>query len=299
MSGIVSGYVYALLAVVVWAGNFVTARALAPLIPPFQLNFWRWLVAFCVLLPFAVRHLRRDWPSLRRNRRYLALMGVLGVTLMNSLIYKAGQTTESLNMALLVPTAPVMILLLSRVLYGEPVTRRRLAGLVLVLAGVAVLVSRGDWQRLSGVSFNIGDFWALGGAACFGLYSLFTRNRPPDISTVSYNAATFGIGLAISLPITAVEALSLPLPQLSPTLIGGILYAALGCSLLAFQWWVAAVDNIGPVRSGIVYYSLPVFAAAESVLLLDECITQSQIAGGLMVIGGILVATLVFPGRKR
>jgi drug/metabolite transporter (DMT)-like permease len=296
MSGIVSGYICALLAVVVWAGNFVAARALAPLISPWQFNFWRWLVALFALLPLAVSHLRRDWPALRRHWRYLLFMGILGVTLMNTLIYKAGQSTESLNMALLVPTAPVMILLLSRVLYGEPVTRRRLAGLALVLVGVLVLVGRGDWQRLSGLVFNSGDFWALGGAACFGLYSLFTRSRPPEISTVSYNAATFCLGLAVSLPFTAAEALFLPLPRISPLLVGGILYAGLGCSLLAFQWWVAAVDNIGPVRAGIVYYSLPVFAAVESVLLLGERVVPAQIVGGLLVISGILAATLVLPG---
>ena len=295
MPGTVSGYICALLAVVVWSGNFVAARALAPLIPPWQFNFWRWLVALFALLPFAASHLRRDWPALRRHWRYLLLMGILGVTLMNTLIYKAGQSTESLNMALLVPTAPVMILLLSHVLYGEPVTRRRLAGLGLTLAGMVILVSRGDWQRLSGLVFNSGDFWALGGAACFGLYSLFTRSRPPEISVLSYNAATFCLGLAVSLPFTAAEALLLPLPQMSPFLAGGILYVGLGCSLLAFQWWVAAVDKIGPVRAGIVYYSLPVFAAAESVLLLGERAVPAQIAGGFLIVGGILAATLVSP----
>ena len=292
MSKTVSGYVCALLAVVVWAGNFVTARALAPLIPPLQLNFWRWFVAFFVLLPFAVSHLRRDAPILRQRWPYLLCMGILGVTLLNTLIYKGGQTTESLNMALLVPTAPIMILLLARLLHGEPLTFRRLAGMALTLAGVVILVSRGDWERLSAFAFSSGDFWALGGAACFAFYSFFTRNRPPEISTVSYNAATFCLGLLAALPFTAVEAVVMPLPQVSPLLVGGILYAGLGCSLLAYQFWVVALDNIGPVRAGIVYYSLPIFSAAESVLLLGEHIVPAHIAGGFLVIGGIFVATL-------
>ena len=289
------GYGSALLATVIWSGNFVVARALATLIPPWQCNFWRWLVALVVLLPFARRHLKRDWPGIRRHWLYLSLMAVLGVTLMNTLIYKAGQTTESLNMALLVPTAPIVILLFSRVIYGEPITPRRLAGMLVVLAGVIILVSRGDWQRLAGLRINSGDFWALGGAFCFGLYSLFMRQRSGDVSPLGFNVATFSLGLLYSLPFTVAEACLLPLPTLSPALVTGILYAGVGCSFFSFWFWTLAVDRIGPVRAGIVYYSLPVFAAVASVLVLGESIAPAQVAGGVLVIGGILVATLVIP----
>lgn len=295
------GYGSALLATIIWSGNFVVARALADLIPPWQCNFWRWLVALVVLLPFAWRHLARDWPGIKKHWRYLSLMAVLGVTLMNTLIYKAGQTTESLNMALLVPTAPIVILLLSRLIYNEPITPRRLAGVLVVLAGVVILVSRGQWQRLAGLELNSGDFWALGGALCFGLYSLFMRQRGNDISPLGFNAATFGLGLLYALPFTVVEAWLLPAPALSPALVTGILYAGVGCSFLSFWFWTLAVDNIGPVRAGIVYYSLPVFAAVASVLVLGEHVTPAQVAGGLLIIGGILTATLALPhgGRKE
>ena len=276
----------------------MVARALAPLIPPWQCNFWRWLTALAVLLPFAWRHLKRDWPGIRGHWPYLSLMAALGVTLMNTLIYKAGQSTESLNMALLVPTAPIVILIMSRALYGEPVTPRRLAGMLLVLAGVIILVSRGDWQRLAALRINSGDFWALGGALCFGLYSLFMRRHPVEISPLGFNVAAFALGLLYSLPFTVAEICLLPWPAPSPALLTGILYAGVGCSFLSFWFWTLAVDSIGPVRAGIVYYSLPVFAAAASVLVLGEHIAPAQIAGGLLVIGGILTATLVIPHHR-
>ena len=256
------GYGSALLATIIWSGNFVVARALATLIPPWQCNFWRWLVALAVLLPFAWRHLKRDWPGIRRHWLYLSLMAVLGVTLMNTLIYKAGQTTESLNMALLVPTAPIVILLFSRIIYG-------------------------------------GDFWALGGALCFGLYSLFMRQRSGEVSPLGFNVATFGLGLLYSLPFTVAEACLLPRPEISPALVTGILYAGVGCSFFSFWFWTLAVDRIGPVRAGIVYYSLPVFAAVASVLVLGESIAPAQVAGGVLVIGGILVATLIIPHHRK
>ena len=293
------GYGSALLATIIWSGNFVAARAVAALIPPWQCNFWRWLVALAVILPFAWKGLRADLPAIRREWRYLSFMALLGVTLMNTLIYKAGQTTASLNMALLVPTAPIVILVFSRVLYGEPITGRRLGGVALVLCGVCLLVSRGDLGRLTGLSFASGDLWALGGAICFGLYSLFMRRRPRELSALGFNVATFALGLVFSLPFTVAEACILPLPRLEPAVIVSILYTGIGCSFVSFWLWTLAVDRIGPVRAGIVYYSLPVFAAVGSFLVLGERVTGAQIAGGSLVIGGILAATLPHKGTAK
>ncbi len=286
----VSGRLCALVATIVWSGNFVAARAVADLVPPWQCNFGRWLVALIVLLPFALKELRRDWVALRRHWVWLSIMAVSGVTLFNTLLYEAARTTESLNMALLVPTAPVIMLLGSRLLYGEPLTPRRLAGMGLVSIGVILVVSRGDWARLAALRLNPGDFLALGGALCFGLYSLLMRRRPPDISALSFNAATFALGLIFALPGVLVEAAVLPPAVLSPVTATAVLYAGVGCSCLAFWLWTLAVDRVGAARAGMIYYSLPVFAAAEAALLLGERITPLQVVGGVLIVGGILAA---------
>ena len=299
MQKTVTGYSCALLAVVIWSGNFVVARAVAGLIPPWQCNFWRWFIALFVLLPFAKRHWRTDWPAIKKNWRGLSVLGILGVTLLNTLIYKAGQTTESINMALLVPTAPIVILLLSRILYAEPISSRRMAGVLVVLLGVGILVSRGDWDRLAHLRFNEGDLWALGGVLCFGLYSLFIRQRSTDISPIGFSLATFALGLLYSLPFTAIEAVMLPTPRLSTPLVVSMLYTGIGCSALSFWLWTVAIDQIGPVRAGMVYYSLPVFAGIAARLILDETVTPAQMVGGALVITGIIVATVVMPQRHR
>ena len=273
------GYGSALLATVIWSGNFVVARALATLIPPWQCNFWRWLVALVVLLPFARRHLKRDWPGIRRHWLYLSLMAVLGVTLMNTLIYKAGQTTESLNMALLVPTAPIVILLFSRVIYGEPITPRRLAGMLVVLAGVIILVSRGDWQRLAGLRINSGDF-------CQGSWAARSASGSTRCSCASAPAMCRPWA---SMWRPSVWVCSIPCPSLWPR-------PACPCPRFPRPWsrafctpgwavphsfwfWTLAVDRIGPMRGALFTTSLPVFAAVASVLVLGESIAPRQVQG--------------------
>ena len=287
-----AGYGMALLATIIWSGNFVVARAVADMIPPWQCNFWRWVIAFAVCLPFAWRHLRQDFPLLRRHWRYVSLMALLGVSFMNTFFYKAGQTTPSLNMALIAPTAPVIILLLSRIIYGDPISPRRLLGMCVVMAGIVVLVSRGDWQRLASLSFAGGDLWSLGGALSFGLYSLFIRSRPAGLSTLGFSAAAFGLGSLFCLPAVIGEMWLLPPVVWSGEVLTGVLYAGIGCSFVSFSLWTRAIACIGPVRAGIVYYSLPLYAALTAWLLLGEAVIAAQVVGGLLIVGGIVTATL-------
>lgn len=286
------GYLAALAATVIWAGNFVLARGVAHDIPPIQLNFWRWAVALACILPLALPKLRADWPSMRRHWRYLAAMGLVGISALNAFIYKAGQTTQSLNMALLVPTAPIIIIVLARIVYSEPITYRRLAGIGVVLAGVLTLVSRGDWRHIAAVTFTPGDLWALAGSACFAVYSLFVRNRPAGISIEGFNAALFVAGMVLMLPALAWEAAVMPAPAWNWPVVAAVLYAGVGCSFAAYLLWTKAIAAIGPVLSGIVYYSLPLFAAIESVAILHERIAAFHILGGGLIIAGILIATV-------
>ncbi len=286
------GYTAAFAAVILWAGNFVVARAMATSIPPIQLNFWRWFVALLCILPFALRTLPKDLPIVKRHIPYLAFMGFIGVTALNALFYKAGQSTSSINIVLFVPSAPIVIMLLSRFLCAEPITLRRLLGLVIILLGLGVLVSRGSWANVTNVNFSMGDLWSLGGVLCFGIYSFFTRYRPKDLSASGFHASTFSLGLILALPMFLFEVWALPPFTWSSTVIFSILYAGIGCSFMAYALWTKAIDSIGPVSAGMVYYTIPLFTALEGVLILGEQVTRVHVLGGGLMIIGIMLAIL-------
>lgn len=288
------GLIAALVATAIWAGNFVVARALADSIPPIQFNFWRWFIALIAILPFGLKNLGQDMALARKSFAYLSLMAILGVTLMNTFVYKAGQTTESLNMALIMPATPMVILILARIFYNEPITGVRLAGMILASLGILALVSRGSLDRLLNMQFQPGDIWTLACMLCFALYSLFMRQRPTDISPAGFNIIVFGLGLIYCLPFLGAELWLLPGIRLSWEAVIGIGYAGLGCSALAFWLWTVSIDRIGPVKSGIIYYALPFFAAIMGRIVLDERVTLAQLWGGCLIIGGILLATLPF-----
>ena len=130
-----------------WAGNAVVGRALNTLIPPITLNFVRWLLAFALLLPLAWQVLRPGSPLWPHWRRY-ALLGLLGIGSYNALQYLALQTSTPLNVTLVGSGMPVWMLIIGALCFGVPASRRQIAGVLLSVAGVVLVLSRGSWEQL-------------------------------------------------------------------------------------------------------------------------------------------------------
>ena len=291
-SPFVLGCLNAFGATVFWSGNFVVARGLAGQLTPVEISFWRWGLAFLILLPFTAKSIwkhraliRSHWPS------YLSL-GLFGISLINTLNYMAGITTEATNIALIATSAPIFMALISRVFLHEKLSRQQGVGLIVALVGVIVLVTRASLQALLSLTFTEGDLWALLGAVTFAIFTIQLRFRPEGMPPVAFLTVIFGIGTLGLVPFLGWDILSgaghwPSLPQ-----FGCLAYIALFASIISFLFWNKAIDLIGPVRSGVIYYCIPLFSSIEAALLLGEGILLSQVFGGILIIGGILFSTM-------
>ena len=197
---IFAGYVFAIAATAIWSGNFIVARGLNDRIPPVSLAFFRWLVAVIVFMPFAVKNLISEWPVIKNHLTYFCVTSFLGITTFNTLIYFAGHTTTAMNLSLIAITFPIFILLLSRILYNEPVTVKKGIGIVLVLTGVLFLVTKGEIVSVLTISFNIGDIWMLTASIIFAVYSLLLKNKPDGVSIKALQLACFILGVIFCSP---------------------------------------------------------------------------------------------------
>lgn len=287
----VRGVVYALLATIVWAGNFVVGRGLAQEVPPVTLAALRWGVAFCAVLPLALPSLLREWPHVRANFRYYLLTALVGVSLFNTLIYIAGRTVPALNLSLTAITAPLFVLVLARIFLGEAITPQRLAGIGIVLCGLLLLISRGDAAALAALHFRAGDGIALGAAFSFAAYTLLVRKKPVGGNALTFLAVTFGLGEIFLLPVAAWELSGAPPIRWSPVIIASVAYLGLGTSLFAFWCWGQAIEYIGATRASLIYYSLPLFCGIEAVLFLGEPVSWVHYVGGALILGGVITAT--------
>ena len=284
-----------------WAGNAVVGRLMQGSIPPITFNFLRWVIAGALLLPLAAWVLRPG-SGLWAQRRRLALLGLLGVGLYNALQYMALKTSTPINVTLVASSIPIWMLLLGRVLYGVPIARRSAIGAVLSLAGVAVVLARGDWAQLGALRLVAGDGWMLLAALTWAWYSwLLVRppagGYPPEIkgdwSAFLLAQIVFGLGWAGLM--TAGEWLTLPASpaghlQWGWPLGAALLYVAVGPSLLAYRSWGIGVARVGPTVAGFFNNLTPLFAALMSATLLGEPPRLYHAAGFVLIVGGILVS---------
>src|SRR5579863_7719753 len=162
-----------------WAGNTVLGRFVAGHVPPITLAFIRWSGATLLLLPFAARHLIRDWPIIRKHAGSLALIAFVGFSVYNTMAYYGLQYTTAINGLLLQSVGPLFVAMWTFALFGERLTLRQACGICISLTGVLVIICRGSLAVLLAIKFNRGDVWFVIALMIYGFYTAMLRRRPP------------------------------------------------------------------------------------------------------------------------
>src|SRR5258708_7576155 len=140
-----------------WAGNAIVGRLAAGHIPPVTLSFLRWSLAFLIILPFAWKHLKRDWAAIHARLGTMIVLSVTGIGAFNTLQYWALEYTQALNTLLLQSAGPLFVAMWSLILLGIRLTPAQASGIALSLTGVLVILLHGDLTTLRNIEFNKGD----------------------------------------------------------------------------------------------------------------------------------------------
>lgn len=198
----------------------------------------------------------------------------------------AEQHTSSAVAGVANATAPLFTVLFAlAALSDERPTRRRLAGLGVGLAGVAVVL--GIWRGID--ADTIGIVMALSAAACYGLGWVYLRrfvrspgHSPLMLTLVQMSLATLQMGVLL-----AVVTRSVPLPGLGPA-VAVIVLGAVGTGL-AYVLQHAVIRAAGATVASTVTYLIPLFAIAAGVVFLDESLTWNVFAGAFLVLVGAML----------
>ncbi len=281
-------YLLLSLAALCWAGNVVLAQGVADLIPPVAFAFWRWILAFALVLPFTLRQLVRDRGAIARHWKMLLLLSVLGIAGFNALLYTAVHTTSAINAALIQSAMPAVIVLFSLLLYRQKVLPRQIAGVLLCIVGVGLIVLLGDLRTLLAMSFVRGDLLMIVAVLLYGLYSALLRRRPA-VHPLSFLSATFCLGAAALLPVYLAELATTGAFAINRDIALSILYVAIFPSIVAYFCWNKGVDLVGPNHAGLFINLIPVFASLLSVWLLGESIHTYHLGGMGLIAGGMVL----------
>ena len=279
-----------------WAGNAVVGRAVGDLVPPMTLNFLRWALAFVILLPLAHGVFSRTgalsvWPHWKR----FALLGLLGVGCYNALQYLALKTSTPLNVTLVAASSPVWMLAIGWLFFAQRVSKRQIAGAVLSIAGVLLVLSRGQWALLAQVRLVPGDVYVLIATVAWAFYSwlLAVPEKTPALRNdwAAFLMAQIIFGLGWSGLFAGGEwALTDAHIAWSWPLAAALLYVAVGPAVIAYRCWGIGVQRVGPAMAGFFANLTPLFAALLSAAFLGELPQIYHALAFALIVGGIVVS---------
>ena len=282
-------YVLLVFTMLVWGANSVAARLAVGEIPPMLLTSLRWAICCVALFATSRREIAAHWRILIPHWRYLLLMGSLGFTGFNALFYAAAHHTTAINLAIIQGTIPVFVLIGGLVFLGTRVRAMQVVGVLLTLAGIAVVASQGQFALLRSLAFNIGDVWMVIACMLYAFYALGLRRRPAVPPIVFFTAVAL-VAALVSLPLAGAE---IALGQsFMPTGKGWLLLLFTGLlpSFISQVTFIKAVGLIGPARAGVFMNLVPVFGPLLAVVVLGESLSVYHGVALALVLGGIAVA---------
>jgi len=291
-----SAHVALMVVAVLWAGAFSAIKALLEHgMAAGDIALLRYLVAapgFALLL----------WRSgglpgvTRRDAARLAAVGVLVVVGYHVSLNVGTRYTTSGTAALVVALAPALTLVLATMLGLERATARRVAGLAVAFAGVAVVVLLGAGGELSLANAK-GPLIVLAAPVSFALYNVLLQPLLDRYSLLALTAASSLVGTLGLLPLarrSTVDAVT----GISAGDAALVLYLGILCTLLGYLAWNVGLRGLGSTSAVTYAYGIPVLAVAFGAVLLDETVTLWLAVGGALVLAGVAAAQRAAPGTK-
>lgn len=279
-----------------WAGNAIVGRMVSELVPPMTLNLLRWILAGLLLLPLAGWVLRPGsglWPHWKR----LSMLGLLSVGAYNALQYLALKTSSPINVTLVAASMPVWMLLVGRLFFAAPISRRQLLGAALSIIGVLLVLSRGHLETLLQVQLVPGDIYILAAAICWAFYSWMLAQpgrEPQDIrgDWAAFLLAQIAFGLAWSALFAGGEwALGAARIVWGWPLVAALLFVAAGPAVLAYRAWGIGVQRAGPTVASFFGNLTPLLTALMSSALLGDLPQLYHGVAFVLIVCGIVVSS--------
>ncbi len=278
----------------IWGGTFVAGRIATAELPASTAALWRYVLA-CAVLVVAAFALERGLPRLTaRQWLGVALLGATGVAAYNLCFMWGLKTVPAGRASLLVALNPAATLVGAALFFGERLTRRNVAGIVIALAGAAIVIGRGDPLALLRGGLGTGELTILGCVVSWSAFTLIAKRLMAGLSPLAITVYASLTGMLMLAAATLAEGAAL-VPQASPSAWAALAFLGAFGTAVAFVWYNDGVRRLGAARAPVFINLVPVFAVVLGALLLGERIDASMLAGGALVLAGVY--TLNAPRR--
>ncbi|WP_432786032.1 hypothetical protein AAEX37_00132 [Oligella sp. MSHR50489EDL] len=274
-----------------WAGNFVIGRIVRDDIGPMSLSFWRWLIAFCFLLPFTYKHIKSDWPLYKQHKGFVIKTAIVGVSAFNTLVYLGLHGTTATNALLLNSTVPVLIILFGLLFYKQRLYTLPTIGLIVSLIGVATIILNGDIHNLISFSFNPGDIIVFVAMICWAIYTLWMKSTPQGMNRTALTSVQIAIAVIVLFPLWLWESGGqLPIYLNSHAKLA-LLYVGIFPSVIAYISYSLAISHVGPMLTGLFIHLMPVFGVILAAVFANESLHLYHLVGIALIAVGLILSS--------
>ena len=274
-----------------WSGNFIVGKAASMYaIPPFSLNFYRWLFAWLILLPFTFKEIIKKKDYILSNSGFFIILGITSITIFNSIVYYSLNFTQVISGVLMISTIPVMIIFISSLLKIEKTNIFQIFGVILSLTGVIFIVTKADIEILITLNFNKGDLTMIVAMFSWATYSALLKKKKYELTQISLLQIVITFGLAFLIPIYFIEMSMGYLIKLGKPFYLTLTYVVLFPGLASFFFWIKGISIIGANRSGIFLHLMPIFGAIMAMIIFGEKFMFYHFLGAIFIFMGIILS---------
>lgn len=277
---------------VLWAGGFVVGKLSVASVMPEMVAFLRFLGAGLVMLGIMLVWRRGELKVDRKDWLLVFGLGATGIAAYNLLFFRGTYYSLASDGAMIIPTLnPLITLFAAAPILGESLTRRKLTGAGIALVGQTMIF----WTLFSAAAQDpdrlLGDLFYVGAAVCWSAYSILGRLAARRFSPLASTTLASLSGVLLLLPFALWQA-----PASSGYTAGfwvNIGYLAIGATVVGFFLWSRGVHRLGASRAAVFINLVPVCTLALAYVVLEERPGALQVAGMLIVLGGVYLAGTV------
>jgi drug/metabolite transporter (DMT)-like permease len=291
-------YVFLVLTVLFWSGNFVFGRLVSTSIEPMQLSFFRWFFVLVILMPYILIHYKNILSVFKKKYMLIITFGALGIAGFNTFLYYGLQTTTATNALLINSSIPIFIIVLSSLIFRTKITKIQLTGVIISTLGVMYLILKGEINHISQLKFTSGDLWIIAACVDWALYTVLLKHKPKELNSFEFFGLTTLIGTIILYCLFLYQGYSFNLDFLeNEKVLYSLIYIVIFPSILAFYFWNISTVEVGVNKAGQFTHLMPIFGAILAYLFLGEVLKSYHLVGITLIGLGIYLS--IFFKREK
>ncbi len=289
-------YILLALCVLFWSANFIIGRYIGSDVEPLELAFFRWIFVVILLIPsFFIIDIKKVISIFKKNFILLSFLSLLGITLFNTLLYIALQTTTATNALLINSIVPILILVLSFFILKTRISKMQTFGILLSTFGVVFLVLKGNILNIFTIEFTTGDMWVLSSSLAWATYSVVVKFKPKELTHLELFVTVVYVGTFLFLiPWYLYQGYTL---EREVNILKNnwhfFVYVSVFPSLLSYYFWHNGIHRIGAEKTGQFTHLMPIFGSIQAFLFLGETLKYYHIIGAIFIAIGIYLSLFI------